>query len=331
MHNIKKALLGVLMTLGLIIGIQMAVRCCYEDWNLFKISVMRDRKETEGTIDTLYCGSSLAYWAYIPEYLDEKLGTSSFNLGSGAQPVMGTYYLIRDAVEKNPVKKIYYTISITELKKKNINTSSYLSAYEYISSWKWKLRYLAQIMDEEVWMSALFYSTQVEDYFDLKSVKQNLVNKYLNKKENPRYGGRGYRISKTQFEGSDKIKNSSNRTWVAEAGEDQLNEESFLYLQKIAEYCRNEGIELIWVIPPYPEDFIHAAGELDSFNEFLKEKAQEWDVQLYDFTFYKNRESVFTNDKFKDYIHLNKYGAELFCEILAELEINKNPEFYFTR
>ena len=44
---------------------------------------------------------------------------------------------------------------------------------------------------------------------------------------------------------------------------------------------------------------------------------------------YKERQTVFTNDLFEDYKHMNVEGSEVFSELLAEVLQSSDPQEYF--
>ena len=329
MHSIRKALVEVILVLLIVAGVQKVTRFCYEDWSSPTIWSKQERKELEGTLDTLYCGTSLTYCAFNTEVLDEALGTESFNLGTASQPYMGTYYLIRETVDYNPVKRIFLTISLPPLLNDDIKTHDYVSPFENMYSWKWKLAYLSAVNDEDVWISSLLYSTQVEHYLALEEVKENLEHKIQIQKAPKSYAGRGYRLFSSVYKGRDREENLRMNTWIGELGASQVQEEGIYYLEKIAEFCKEQGIELIFVEPPYTQDFIDGGGDLDGFHQYILEKAEEWDVEYYDFVLYKDRKTVFTDDKFRDVNHMNSTGAELFSSLLAEVVQSENLQDYF--
>jgi len=329
MRNIKKALLGAVLTLILIVGVQAVVRCCYEDWDLVVRNSKTSRKELEGTLDTLYCGTSLTYHMFMPNLLDKIMGTNSFNLGTGGQPYIGSYYLIRETAEKNPIEQIYLVVSLASLIKGETADAAYLSGYEYLNSWKWKLAYLLDVKKEDVWTAALLYSTQVEEYFDLRQVKENLLYKYVDVTYSASYDKRGYRGTKKEYMGRAATRNTDRNYWEKKLGEEQIQEEAYEYLEKIVEFCREKGIHLTLVIPPFTQDYLDGAGAIEEFQKYIAQKAENWNVELFDFMRYKERETLFTNDKFKDSFHMNNAGAKAFGYLLAEIEQSDDPQGYF--
>lgn len=328
MRNIRKAIYKFLLVVFFVVALQSGARLCYENWVNQTVQSKMEREKLKGTIDTLYCGNSLTYYAFSPQVLDEVLGWSSFNLATASQPYIGTYYLIRDAVEDNPIEQIYVTVALPPLKEQ-AGTRHYVSGFENMCNWKWKLRYLWAVQKEDVWVSSLLYTTQIEDYLDLKGVKSNLRGKLVTKATPSNYAGRGYRYTEDVFEGRENEQNGRVNSWSAESEEQQVQEEALRYLEKIAVFCEERGIRLTFVTMPYTQAYLDGAKDLDAFHEYIAGKAEEWGADFWNFMLYKDREHIFTDDKFKDDHHMNAKGSEAFCSIFAQVVQSEQPKDYF--
>lgn len=329
MKNVKKIVVRGCVILLFLAAFEAMARFCYENWKTYLLTSKRERTEMKGTIETLYCGTSLAARAFQPAVLDELLGTTGFNLANNSQPLKGTYYLIRETVEENPVKQIYLAPSISSLKE-TANAQEYLSAYENLRTARWKARYLLSVHSEELTVSALLYSTRVEEYLDLKTVKANVKNKLQKTTVKRYYGQRGWRASQKQYQGQNAGKqNNYLNYWDGDAKEAQISGESLEYLYKIADFCREENIELYLVLLPVTQDYIDGAGDMDNLDTVCRALAEELDAGYYNFMLYKERQSVFTDDKFGDTKHFNAEGGPLFSEIFAEVLQSGSPQEYF--
>lgn len=329
MQNVRKAIIRVFLVVFIMIALQETVRFCYESWNSITIWSKKERKELEGTLDTLYLGTSIVYDGIVPSMLDAELGTNSFNMGSAGQPVIGSYYLLLEAAEKNPIKQVYMSIPMPSLLKADAYLQNYLSAFENLYTLEWKLKYLSAVNKEEVWKAALFYSTQVEYYLVPQKVKTNIIKK-LNPQDPPElYGGRGFRHSTSVFKGRKQQKNNIRNTWFESGNEERLQAQALTYLDKMAEFCKENDIELTLIGMPYPQVFIDGAGNMDGYHEYLQSKAEELGVEFYDFIYHKEREEIFTNETFKDDHHLNTIGGEAFSRMMIEVLQSDNPQEYF--
>lgn len=330
MRNFSKVMIRVCVLLLFVIGLESAIRFCCENWKLATVMSKQERKELEGTLDTLYCGTSIAYCAYNPVILDEKLGTSSFNLGTASQPCVGTYHLVRETAEKNPIKEIYLTISIPTLKAERL-PQRYLSAFETMRSLKWKLGYLAAVKDNDLTTQALFYSTRVEpeEYTKTKKIRSNIENKKNPGKKVEGYEERGFRTCEKYYHSEGPIKNSKNNYWFGEQGDAQLDPEAVTYMKKLAAFCKKKDIKMTMVVVPWSQDYIDAAGDLDDMDRVCRELTEEMGIEYYNFLLYKNREKLFTNYVFKDEQHLNTTGGNLFSALLADVVASEDPDSYF--
>lgn len=330
MRNFSKIMIRVCVLFAFVIALECGIRFCYENWKLATVMSKQERKDLEGTLDTLYCGTSIAYCAYNPVVLDEELGTSSFNLGTASQPCVGTYYLVRETVEKNPVKEVYLTISLPTLKAERL-PQRYLSAYETMRSPKWKLAYLAAVRDNDLTTQALFFSTRVEteEYTDFKQIRNNIVNKLHPGKKVEGYEERGFRSCEKYYCSEGPLNNSENNYWHGDQGADQLDQEAVIYMKKLAQFCKMKGIKFTLVIVPWSQDYIDAAGDLDDMDHVCRELAEEMGVDYYNFLLYRDRKTVFTDYMFKDEQHLNTTGGNTFSKLLAEVVTSGDPDSYF--
>lgn len=330
MHNFRKVAVRVCFVLAFVFLFEQGIRFLYEPWTLNVAASKRERTDLKGTLDTVYAGTSLAARGFSPVYIDEILGTSSFNVSTGSQPVKGSYYLIREAAEQNPVRRVYLGLSIASLKT-DYTDYEYLSAYENLCTWKWRLRYLWSLKREPVLVSGLFYSTRVEYYAEPQVVKDNVENK-LRGSKGPIYGYRGWSASRKRYKGDAEASGETNNKinyWDGEAGASQTVDEALEYIRKTGQFCRENGIEFYLVLMPVTQDYLELAGDIYDLDDFCRNLAQEAGAGYYNFMLYKDAASVFTDDLFKDYKHLNVYGAKEFAKIFAEVVSSEDPEKYF--
>ena len=68
---------------------------------------LQDFYDNAGKIDTLFLGSSHCRNGVDPRIADEMLGTYSFNLGTNAQTLCASYYLLREALRYDEIETVY--------------------------------------------------------------------------------------------------------------------------------------------------------------------------------------------------------------------------------
>lgn len=328
MRSFRKIIFRAALLAAFVALFDKTVRFCYESWTSATAISKEERTALKGTLDTVYCGTSLVFHAFNPAKLDEDLGTSSFCLGTGGQPVKGTYYLLRETADENPIRRVYMALSISTLKDELTDTA-YLSASENFRTLRWKLRYLLSVGRENVTRAGLLYSTRLENYFKFDAVFRNVAHKLTSDELPDYYAGRGFRQYTDIYQPTHGLDNPDGDRWDPELGEAQAQEESVEYLKKIGEFCREQGIELTFVFMPLTQNYINSAGDLDALDSLYRDIAEEAGATYYNFNLYKERQEVFTNDKFKDWKHLNLDGSEAFCDLLEELLQSDDPEAYF--
>lgn len=118
------------------------------------------------------------------------------------------------------------------------------------------------------------------------------------------YAGRGYRLTDKVWKGKIGKKNTKTNIWYENQDETRIQEEAIIYLEKIAEFCNENGIKLTLIGLPYPQAYIDRTGYIDGFHQYLKGKAEAWNVDFYNFILYKERKNIFTDQLFQDKTHL---------------------------
>ncbi len=330
--NARKVLSRICIVFAFVFVLESVIRFCYEDWSKYSLIIVsqRERKELNGTLDTIYCGPSVTFNALDPYILDEKLGTNSFNLGASTQPLIGSYYLIRDTAENNDLRHVYQVLTIPMLKrgKKGRN---YTTPYKQMCTLRWRLAYLAALKDESRVLPILAYSTSVKSYFQWSYVRRNIANRIGENQKLAKYKGRGFRNGgKKVYQGENaQERNADYYYWDGTLGLSQANEEALRYLKKSAEFCRKNGIEYTILLLPHPQESLNGAGDLDNLYECLNGLAEELGVRFLNFQLYKNRLTEFADDKFRDDEHMNTIGGETFSNLFAEVVSSAHPEDYF--
>ena len=90
----------------------------YRPYNESIIFINKERKELNGNIETLLCGTSTVQRGIDPEIIDSGLETVSFNTASSLQPLDGTYELIKDMAKSNPVETVILGVAPETMMKK---------------------------------------------------------------------------------------------------------------------------------------------------------------------------------------------------------------------
>ena len=321
MHNIKKISIRILLIFVVLLLYEMVIEFLYRPCTETVIYVNRERKEIEGTIETLLCGTSTAQRGFDPEVIDRNMETVSFNMGTSLQPLEGTYELIMDVTETNPVETVFLGVSPDVMKRDDVAAVWKALVYDRLDCRRNKLSYLINGCSLDEWVYMTLYSTRIEDYFDFDFLKENAAYKMSAEYAegiSPKavYKVKGMFAMKQVYKGDEF---TSFKKGKSKFKKSDINEKSENYLRKIMEYCNENNIELILVYLPITGKGIKTLGDISVIHEYYQELALEYEVIFWDFNYYKEAVQVFTNEKFMDKKHLNGQGAEMFCQKLTEV------------
>lgn len=300
----------------------------------------------QDNIDTLFVGSSHCYRAFIPEILDKELkeGVNTFNLGTSAQDLDGSYMLIKEAAKYNDIKNIYldlyFAFAFGEAYKDRTQMTSTYIISDYLKPSLDKIQYLLNASAKDYYSSNFITSRRYwNKIFDADYVKNLLIKKgtkaYKNygykyvTGESEWYASKGYVANKGKvenwnffgWEGWDSIK-------LTKLSEDWLNS-----LEDIIDFCDKKGITLTFVVIPMSNYLLSSVGNYDDYVSLVRKLFVDKNVKYYDFNMCK--EKYFPNDSslFLDDDHLNCFGAESFNHLFADFvngEISEDELFYDT-
>ena len=318
MHNIRKIGIRILLIFIVVSLYQVSVDFVYRSYDRMVIQHKKERNQMEGTIETLLCGTSTAQRGFDPKVIDKELETVSFNIGTSLQPLDGTYYLIKDMAEKNPIETVFLTMAPDSMRREVVATKYRGYVYDRLDGVGSKVGYLLEACDVEEWPYIAFYSVRVENYFDFTAIKENISTKlqpdydtgiYCHK----HYRGQGFMSSDSDYRwkkvtvGTRKFDSAS------------MKDKNVKYLEKIVEYCKSNRIELIFIYAPLAKDEILRYKDFNQVHDYYAELAENYGVEFWDFNYYNNMENLFTNKMFQDKKHLNVKGAKLFSEELSKV------------
>lgn len=324
MHNFKKILLRILLIVGFLCIVNKGSRFLYDSPTNISGYAIRDIQEHKGEVDTLLLGTSLMHWGVNGQVLEEKIGGTVYNLATSAQSICSSYYLLKDQTDINPIKKVFMGIHAISL----INdTDGYISVregiYDRIQIPINKLSYMLETAEMREYEQYLFFPTRVKNLLDFGRVKDTIIYKlgdaYKNN-ESPQdaelvYQGMGDENTYVEYDGSfDDEKLGDDAIW----NRDNIIPENVYYLEKIAAFCRENDIELNFVVVPPTWEFTKLMGDLEDFHEYLLGYCEKYGAGLYDFNKYKGIFDILTDDCYQDKKHLNARGSEIFAGLLGD-------------
>ena len=281
-------------------------------------------------IDVIFLGSSHVIHACDPELFTELTGKTSFNLGSSAQNYDTSYYLLREAVKYNDIETVYLDIHYKflfvgredhDLVQSNIITDYMrfsLNKLEFILSTSDETDYANRFLPFRRNWQSLGDLSYIKELLQKKSTDEYKEYQYI-RDEDEYYAGRGFIYTETTLD-------ASEITWwdnYTDLSEDKVEGETYSldYVAGIAQLCKDEGIELVFVTIPSFDQYLEEVGPYDPAHEYMQELADSLGVVYLDFNQCNDYYFDPGEEWFMDVDHLNGAGAGAFTELLAKLDI----------
>ena len=282
-----------------------------------------DRDELAEKVDTVFVGDSLCMFAMQPSVVDEKLGCCSFNAATASQPLIASYYYLKDYMAGNKIKRVFLAVDYTNLVTENSDDiASNFIVIKRMNKLKIKAEFISEML--KVKNSKTFYEKTdgvysllfgSQEYTNqntdvLSNIKNKLSADYRNynilKNEKQYYSDKGYIYTAV-------VNNSDS---AEEYDISEFSDNSVYWLKKIADMCSESGIELIAFQPPVKKIQVKAVKNYNLFYDKMQELSAEMKFRYFDF----NIGSSELDDSlhFKDSVHLNFDGSCIFMNMLFE-------------
>ena len=259
--------------------------------------------EEEKDHDVIFVGDCEVYENFSPKVLWEEYGINSFIRGSAQQLIWQSYYLLEDTLRyEKPDVVIFNILSMmyNEPQKEAYNRMT-------IDGMKWsssKVKSIKASMTERE--EFLDYVFPILRYHSRWSELENADFKYMFDTEKISHNGYYMRVD---------VRPAENIPEPKILADYQFGENSYYYLNKMTELCKENDIELILIKAPslYPHWY------------------EEWEVQMEDYAkenglryinFLENLEETgvdFSVDTYDAGLHMNLSGAEKITRYLGNV------------
>lgn len=307
----KKALL---VTLALVLTAVLLLTAFCEAYLRYPVYYYQDatvRQELAGTLDTLIVGSSHGFRAFIPQVLDEILGTSSYNLSGAMMTMQGRHELLKKELARNPVKTVIFELSFNALSRirEEDGPEGELYLLGRLDSTKERISYFFRAIPPSE------YTEVLHDTFTRSKTAWGMLLK--GEVSEPQLkAGRGFLPEPTT-----DLSQSFNDAW--ESWHDgfvmeNVEEENLDYLKKSVQLCQQKGIRVIFAVTPMADQTILGYSNLEVIRQKELELARELGVEFYDFNLLCSRSDYPADTAFFDETHLSGSGAETFSRYFAE-------------
>ena len=269
--------------------------------------------EPEDSIDIIYIGTSRINGGINPAVVFNEIGATGYNFGSTSPTLFGMYYELRYAFKHQ--KPEYVVMELSDIHQKrtpNVTGGVVKNGYEKsIRNMPDKKLFLEMLWDNQFVFGqsdALNYLFPLLQYHD----RWKEVTRKDFSSEPFRFDGYEEFLKGTYMR-ADYVDLSAEPMFDPKKKPVDATETSVLYLDKIVELCRENGAQIIVVIPPFvkvPESYYTLSAEYCEKN----------DLPLWYFPTLESIEEIGIDVK-KDFYnagHLNTLGQRKFSEVLAQ-------------
>lgn len=308
----------------------------FDDTDEFSRHMMHEYYEQEENIDRLYLGSSHVFCDINPSILDEMNGKNNFNMASGTQQLITSYYLLKEADRKHELDRVYvdmyYGCSVAGLG----NLHDYhMIPYSWIvlDQMKPSLNKLTYMMDlskpQYYYLTLIPFLRYKEQLFDKEHVCRVITAKQSDIWKNYEYrhpmtvegtqyimrnGKKGFML----YDGTVESGGFYDTVHEEPLAEDPMTPEVLDYLVRIIEYCEKNEIPLTLINCPVADFQLAGTGGYDNYVSQIAGLAEQYGVAYYDFNLCKSEYLDLSDKKYWfDKGHLNTAGAEVYTRFLG--------------
>ncbi len=285
-------------------------------------------------VDSLFIGASHGLRGVHAEMLSEQLQEEVFVAATSSQEMMGSYYILKDALTRYDLKNVYLEISpaIMKMDRERADTSTYIIS-DYMKDFSIKTQYLFHSFQSDEWIPAFFRvrrnfnSMKIEDIWEIPKKKAYNYKNYLVDEDvfgANEYQGRGTWI----MERERSVLSDKNALSFDNVGREDLNPDVLALLSEIIGLCKEKDVHLTLYMLPYPEIYLYKYTDYDDFSSYFADLARERNLGWFDLNLVKNEYLNLKNEDFADNDHLNSDGNYKTTNFLARYLQNPG-EYYF--
>lgn len=277
-----------------------------------------DALEKEGKrADLLFLGTSRVFETFVPSVFEEELGMEVvINGGTPTQRPESSYFLLKDLNSRIRPKRVILGVQWNTLLAETGEAQkleSAIMAYDRMST-AGKLAYLPHYVTNGLWPEFLdVYRYRKEFRFDLIAERLAAKREYSRNGYVPDTEAGSYYLEKG-FVYSNRHCENGNIPIIDEGqtrfSEAEIDPSKLEYLEKIAAYCRENGIEFSLVASPMAMMNLYHLEGYQAAVDFYERFATEHGISFLNLNYLKGREEFLPDEKMSDFVHLSGEGAE---------------------
>ncbi|MEX1307255.1 MAG: hypothetical protein AB1Z19_01855 [Eubacteriales bacterium] len=254
----------------------------------------------EDSIDLVFIGSSHAYRSFDAEQFEKALNTRAFNMGSSAQMLDTSYYILEDILLHHSPSTVVLEVNFVTLKNDHyINQNLY--SYDYMRPSNVK---------DTFWKDVFTFKDKAIYSFKILRYRKHLITWLTNVTKSDKtpssdyYKGKGFVYSEAEVS-EDYLVHSNLLHGYDYQGASKVQ---MAYLAKIIDVCEKNDINLVLVTTPFPKYSLSLADNYSLFTQEMNEISAAYDIPYIDYNL--SEDIIFDDSLFADSDHLNGKGAE---------------------
>jgi hypothetical protein len=252
--------------------------------------------EKKDDIDVLIMGSSNSFCTVDPIVLYDEYGIAAYDFGSSSQQMNMTYLYLKEALKKQSPKLVALEV--------NMLVGNSLD-YENESALRWGLTDMPLSLDK---VKTIYEATGgiSADFFSYIFPIFRYHSRWneLSKTDYTYFYSDKANYTKGYLETLSVYEETVYLDGYMSEGEAYVDERNIAYLDKIIELCRKNNIELLLFKSP-------REGWYKYETDAVRQIADERNIQFIDYNelYYNGEFYIDVTNDFRDYEHLNNYGA----------------------
>lgn len=299
-----------------------------DDTRSFARLIMHELYEQED-IDSLIVGSSHVYSGLDPAVIDELWGQNTFSCSTSAQRYDTSFMLLREANRVADIDTCYFEISMYSATK-DIGDgilAEICTVSDFLKPSLDKFTYMLKAVKPEDYINAFCRARRNwKSIYSLDEMKETVSKKKKDSYKNyehvelksGEYKGKGFIDFNGEFQNAAVSATGPYKGPISEDFQDCLRE--------MAQYCRENDIELICFATPLSEYTLTSIGNYDAYYMQTKELCEEYGVSYYDFNLANPSVLDIQDSDFRDRTHLNGTGAKKLTKGFADFFAGKVEE-----
>lgn len=274
-----------------------------------KLQKWNSTKDNSNGYNILILGSSRAYSAYNPLVIDSLVKMKSFNMSTGSQHIIESYYMLKEIVKHQKPDYLVYEIFLPSFRT-NPDLFHVFSNAKFMSN----EMVLNEFANDKI-LDLIFPVYKYKAYLKNDLARFNFSTKQ--ETQLPQQWIRGYRVSNkvndsNSIEKFTPIDSFSNSNTLSKSDIE-------VHLNKLVQLCLENDIQPIFIRAPFPPSRLIKSLP-DATNKYFSAFFEKQQLPFQDLNY--NSSKTYSDYDFEDYHHLNVSGATKASNDLA-IFINK--------